>query len=510
MSAEILINVRPHETRVAYVDAGILTDLKIERKTSPTLVGSIHRGTVLRVLPGMQAAFVDIGLEKAAFLYVGDIREDLDSDSYPLSDLDREEPLAETSYDDEGIPQKHDNKTPIQELLKEGQSILVQVAKDPLGTKGARLTTHISLPGRFIVYLPTIRHLGISRRIENESERDRLKELVQKINPLGGLIVRTAGEGASEENLKSDIEYLDRLSREILKNYEKRKTPGQIHQEIDVELRALRDLMSEEVSAVWVDDAEIHKKVSKFVSQLMPKYKQNIIHYEGAKPLFDLYDIELEISRSLDRKIWLKSGGYIVIDEAEALVVIDVNTGRFVGKKDLEDTILKTNLEAVKEIAHQLRIRNCGGIIIIDFIDMEKESHREKIIEALNEEVQKDRAKVNVLSMSSLGLVEMTRKRIRPSLIKTLCEPCSYCDGRGYIKRKSTVANEIFRELEREIDMIDNQKSNFVVHCRSEIVDWIYEFEGETLEQLEKKLKKSVAFKIEPSYHLEQYELFIM
>lgn len=510
MSAEILINVRPHETRVAYVDSGVLTDLKIERKTSPTLVGSIHRGTVLRVLPGMQAAFVDIGLEKAAFLYVGDIREDLDSDSYPLSDLDRDEPLTETTYDEEGIPQKQDNKTPIQDLLKEGQSILVQVAKDPLGTKGARLTTHISLPGRFIVYLPTIRHLGISRRIENEEERDRLKELVQKVNPVGGLIVRTAGEGATEENLRSDIEYLDRLSKEILKNYEKRKTPGQIHQEIDVELRALRDLMSEEVSAVWVDDSEIHKKVSKFVSQLMPKYKQNIILYEEPKPLFDLYDIELEISRSVDRKIWLKSGGYIVIDEAEALVVIDVNTGRFVGKKDLEDTILKTNLEAVKEIAHQLRIRNCGGIIIIDFIDMEKESHREKIMEALKEEVLKDRAKVNVLSMSSLGLVEMTRKRIRPSLIKTLCEPCSYCDGKGYIKRKSTVANEIFRELEREIGMIENQKSNFVVHCRSEIVDWIYEFEGETLEQLEKKLKKSVAFKIEPNYHLEQYELFIM
>lgn len=510
MSAEILINVRPHETRVAYVDSGILTDLKIERKTSPTLVGSIHRGTVLRVLPGMQAAFVDIGLEKAAFLYVGDIREDLDSDSYPLSDLDRDEPLTETTYDEEGIPQKQDNKTPIQDLLKEGQSILVQVAKDPLGTKGARLTTHISLPGRFIVYLPTIRHLGISRRIENEGERDRLKELVQKINPVGGLIVRTAGEGATEENLRSDIEYLDRLSKEILKNYDKRKTPGQLHQEIDVELRALRDLMSEVVSAVWVDDSEVHKKVSKFVSQLMPKYKQNIIMYEEPKPLFDLYDIELEISRSVDRKIWLKSGGYIVIDEAEALVVIDVNTGRFVGKKDLEDTILKTNLEAVKEIAHQLRIRNCGGIIIIDFIDMEKESHREKIMDALKEEVLKDRAKVNVLSMSSLGLVEMTRKRIRPSLIKTLCEPCSYCDGKGYIKRKSTVANEIFRELEREIGMIENQKSNFVVHCRSEIVDWIYEFEGETLEQLEKKLKKSVAFKIEPNYHLEQYELFIM
>ncbi|RYZ89813.1 MAG: Rne/Rng family ribonuclease, partial [Proteobacteria bacterium] len=424
MSAEILINVKPHETRVAYVDSGILTDLKIERKTSPTLVGSVHRGHVIRVLPGMQAAFVDIGLDKAAFLYVGDIRADVDSDSYPFSDLDRDEVLGSEQEADAPAPMSHHNKTPIQDLIKEGQSILVQVAKDPLGTKGARLTTHISLPGRFIVYLPTVRHLGISRRIENEEVRDKLRLMVQKINPQGGVIVRTAGEGATEESLRSDVEYLDRLSKEIFKGYEKKKTPGMIHQEPEVELRALRDLMSENVSSVWVDDEEIHKKVVKFVSQLMPKYKQNVVLYEEKKPLFDLYDIDIEISRSMERKIWLKSGGYIVIDEAEALVVIDVNTGTFDGKKDLEDTILKTNLEAVREIAHQLRIRNCGGIIIIDFIDMEKESHREKVLDALAEELHRDRACTNVVSMSQLGLVEMTRKRIRPSLIKTLCEPC--------------------------------------------------------------------------------------
>ncbi|HRO66695.1 MAG TPA: Rne/Rng family ribonuclease, partial [Pseudobdellovibrionaceae bacterium] len=481
MAAEILINVRPQETRVAYVEGGVLTDLKIERKTSPTLVGSIHRGIVSRVLPGMQAAFVDIGLDKAAFLYVGDIRDDLDSDSYPYTDMDRDEPLVEEE-EDKIIPSAHGHKTPIQDLLKEGQSILVQVAKDPLGTKGARLTTHISLPGRFVVYLPTVRHLGISRRIETDEERERLRKLVQKLNPPGGVIVRTAGEGATEEQLRTDIEYLDRLSKEVFKNYEKKKTPGMIHQEIDVELRALRDLMNEDVSTVWVDDVEVHKKVSKFVNQLMPKYKQNIVLYEEKKPLFDLYDVDIEISRSMDRKIWLKSGGYIVIDEAEALVVIDVNTGRFVGKKDLEDTILKTNLEAVREIAHQLRIRNCGGIIIIDFIDMEKESHREKVLETLTEEVSKDRARTNVMSMSSLGLVEMTRKRIRPSLIKTLCEPRQYCEGKGYIKRKSTVSNEIFRELEREIGNLTGKKTNIVVHCHSGVVDWIYETEGDTLE----------------------------
>lgn len=508
MAAEILINVKPQETRVAYVEAGVLTDLKIERKTSPTLVGTIHRGTVLRVLPGMQAAFVDIGLDKAAFLYVGDIREDLDSDSYPLSDIDRDEPLMETEEGEEKFSSSIANKTPIQDLLKEGQTLLVQVAKDPIGTKGARLTTHISLPGRFIVYLPTVRHLGISRRIDNEQERDRLRDMVKKINPTGGVIVRTAGESATEESLRADIEYLDRLGKEIFKNYEKKKSPGLIHSELDVELRALRDLMNETVTAVWVDDLDVHKKVVKFVSQLMPKYKQNIIFYEEKKPLFDLYDVDMEISRSMDRKIWLKSGGYIVIDEAEALVVIDVNTGRFVGKKDLEDTILKTNLEAVREIAHQLRIRNCGGIIIIDFIDMEKESHREKVLEALKEEVANDRARTNVMSMSQLGLVEMTRKRIRPSLIKTLCEPCNYCEGKGYIKRKSTVANEIFRELERDLNLKGKKDASVVIHCHASVVDWIYEVEADTLDHVEKKIGRSVAFKIEPSYHLEQYEVF--
>ncbi len=504
MSAEILINVRPQETRVAYVEAGVLADFKIERKTSPTLVGSIHRGKVIRVLPGMQAAFVDIGLEKAAFLYVGDIRDDFDE---TFSDPDRDSPLVDED-DQEQIVETP--KTPIQDLLTEGQHILVQVAKDPIGTKGARLTTHISLPGRCVVYLPTVRHLGISRRIEDEKERDRLKAVVTKINPSGGVIVRTAGEGAPEDVLRTDIEYLDRLGKEVFKNYEKKKGTGLIHQEIDVELRALRDLMSEYVTSVWVDDPEVHKKVVKFVAQLMPKYKQNIVLYEEKKPLFDLYDIDIEISRSLDRKIWLKSGGYIVIDEAEALVVIDVNTGKFVGKRDLEDTILKTNLEAVKEIAHQLRIRNCGGIIIIDFIDMEKESHREKVLTVLAEDLQKDRARTNIISMSPLGLVEMTRKRIRPSLIKTLCEPCTYCEGRGYTKRKSTVANEIFRELERDIPQMENKKANIVIHCHQEVVDWIYEVEGETLSFIETKIGKSVAFKIEPTYHVEQYEVFIL
>lgn len=502
MAAEILINVRPLETRVAYVESGILMDLKVERKSSPTWVGTVHRGIVTRVLPGMQAAFVDIGLEKAAFLYVGDILTEEGKEFF--ADDDDHKPQD----DNQDYRSSRDIKTPIQDLIKEGQHLMVQVAKDPLGTKGARITTHISLPGRGIVYMPYVKHIGISRKIEEESEKERLKRLVQKINPNGGVIVRTAAEGATEEALRSDIEYLDRLGKEIQKNYEKKKTAGLVHAEIDVELRALRDLMNEEVTTVWVDDEEVYKKVSKFVTQLMPKYKQNIIHYGEKKPLFDLYDIDLDISRATERKVWLKSGGYIVVDEAEALVVVDVNTGSYVGKKDLEDTILKTNLEAVKEIAHQLRVRNVGGIIIIDFIDMEKESHREQVLQAMQEELKKDRVRTNVTSMSELGLVEMTRKRIRPSLVKTLCEPCSYCDGKGYIKRKATIANEIFREIEREVGLSENTKRNLIVHCHAQIVDWIYEVENETLEHLEKRFGHSIAFKIETAYHLEQYEIF--
>jgi ribonuclease G len=500
MAAEILINVRPLETRVAYVESSTLMDLKIEKKSSPTMVGTIHRGIITRVLPGMQAAFVDIGLDKAAFLYVGDIMTDETKNFFDDED--------DNKNSEEDSRPSREIKTPIQDLIKEGQHLMVQVAKDPLGTKGARITTHISLPGRGVVFMPLIKHVGISRKIEDEKEKERLKKLIQKINPSGGVIVRTASEGASEESLRSDIEYLDRLGKEIQKNYEKKKSAGLVHSELDVELRALRDLMSEEVTTVWVDDAEVYKKVSKFVTQLMPKYKHNIILYEEKKPLFDLYDIDLEISRAVERKVWLKSGGYIVIDEAEALVVVDVNTGKYVGKKDLEDTILKTNLEAVKETAHQLRVRNVGGIIIIDFIDMEKEIHREQVLQALQDEFKKDRSRTNITSMSELGLVEMTRKRTRPSIVKTLCEPCSYCDGKGYIKRKSTIANEIFRDLEREVGMKENKKKNLMVHCHAAIVDWIYEEENETLEHLEKRFGHSLAFKIEPSYHMEQYEIF--
>ncbi|MGE0526062.1 MAG: ribonuclease E/G [Bdellovibrionales bacterium] len=500
MPAEILINVRPNLTRVAYLEDGVLNDLKIERRGSPTLVGSIYKGRVVRVLPGMQAAFVDIGLDRAAFLYVADVRANLDSDTRLY--VDQEESGEEVTETDES------SRALIQDLLHEGQIIMVQVAKDPLGTKGARITTHISLAGRHIVFMPTLKHLGVSRRIESLDERERLKKIVEDLEPKGGVIVRTAGEGASGDDLAADLDYLNRLWSEVEKSYEKRKSPGLIHAEIDVELRALRDLLNERVEKVIVDDHKVHKKVLSFINQFMPKHGKSVTLHTGAQPLFDLYDLDLEISRSLDRKIWLKSGGYIVIDEAEALVVIDVNTGRFVGKKDLEDTILKTNLEAVKEIAHQLRIRNAGGIIIIDFIDMEKTVHREKVLHQLQLELQNDLARTTVVSMTQLGLVEMTRKRIRPSLVSSLCEPCPYCEGKGYIKRKSTVAQEIFLALEREVLRGPKEASNAVVHCHSRVADWIYEEEQEALETIENKIQRPVVFKVEPHYHMEQFEIY--
>ncbi len=523
MPSEILINVRPNETRVAYVENQTLVDLKIERKTSPTIVGSVHRGKVIRVLPGMQAAFVDIGLDRAAFLYVGDVRGDVSGGSLTTAfsvqdegedlfeaETDGEERVAKEKDIDSSVGSSQELSQPrprIQELLNEGQWILVQVAKDPLGSKGARITTHISLPGRNVVFMPTLNHRGVSRRIEDQTERDRLRAIIASIETLGGVIVRTAGEGASETSLRFDIEYLQRLWQEIQRNYDKRTKPGVIHSELDVELRALRDLLNEDVDRVITDDEESYKRVTAFISQFMPKFKNKVSLYRDVRPLFDQYELETEIERSLERKIWLKSGGYIVIDEAEALVVVDVNTGKYVGKKDFEDTILKTNLEAVREIAHQISIRNCGGIIIIDFIDMEREAHREKVLTALREEVTHDRARTTVVSMSNLGLVEMTRKRIRPSLVKTLCEPCNYCDGSGYIKKKATIAHEIFRDLERE-GKNQNPRASTVVHCHADVGDHIYEEETERLEDVERRIGRNVVLKLEPDFHREQYEIY--
>ena len=511
-----MINVRPNQTRVAYLENENLIDFQIEKTRSPTLVGSVFRGKVMRVLPGMQAAFVDIGLDRAAFLYVGDIRVDQETANQLEIDEDEGDPVAASTDKTQNAVeetvtaiQAETTRIPIQDLIKEGQHVLCQVAKDPLGTKGARITTHISLPGRTLVYMPTVPHFGVSKKIEDEEEKNRLRSLITKIKPKGGVIIRTAGEGVSEESLRSDLEYLGRVWKEVQKSYEKRKTPGQIHKEPDLEIRALRDFLNQDVTDVLIDDKKTYRKVLNFVTQFLPKYKNIIKLYEGTHPMFDLYNIDLEITRSLDRKIWLKSGGYLVFDEAEALVVVDVNTGKYVGKKDIDETILQTNMEAVKEIAHQLRIRNCGGIIIIDLIDMSKEAHREQVLNLLIEELKLDRAKTTVTAISGLGLVEMTRKRIRPSLTSTLCEPCGYCEGTGYIKRPMTVASEIFRSLERQREGFDQNKMA-IVKCHSDVADWVYEEESDSLDDVENRIAAPIVFKVEPKFHIEEYAIDIV
>lgn len=501
MNSDLIINSTPVETRVALIENGVISDLIIERQKDKGLVGSIYKGRILRVLPGMQACFVDIGLDRAAFLYVGDIRDETASNDELIIDDDVESELGDLP------PRPSSDKSPIQDLVKEGQEILVQVAKDPIGTKGARITMHISLPGRNLVYMPTVAHIGISRRIEKEEERKRLREIVKSLRPPGGgFIVRTACEGASQKNIKNDLEFLTKLWKEIGRNFERRSGAGLVHADLDIELRAVRDLFSEDVKRLMVDNPKSHKKILKFIQQFMPKLKNNVALYTGVEPIFDHFGVELEISRALGRKVWLKSGGYIIVDEAEALVAIDVNTGRYVGKRNLEDTITKTNLEAVKEIAYQLRLRNCGGIIVLDFIDMEKDSNREKVITALKEEFAKDRAKTNVLSMSSLGIVEMTRKRTRESLVRTLCEPCSYCDGKGFIKSKTTICYELFRELYRDQD--DKGAAAIELHVHPEIASWLYDEEREMLEETEEKLRKRIIIKTEEKFHLEQFEVF--
>ncbi|OGR30747.1 MAG: ribonuclease G, partial [Desulfuromonadales bacterium GWC2_61_20] len=406
MAKELVINTTSHETRVALIENGHIAELYIERNRERGIVGNIYQGKVIRVLPGMQAAFVDIGLEKAAFLYVADVLDEMEAVEQFVDGQPQHARPADGSEEGPVLP-------PIEELLDEGEELLVQIAKEPLGTKGARITSHISLPGRHLVYMPTVDHIGISRRIENEEEKDRLRGIIEAIRPPGtGFIVRTAAEGKSDEDLLADMEFLVGLWQDISRRRENRSAPALIHSDLDVTSKVLRDILTEDVDRIVVDSQVEHDKIVAFIDTFMPKLKYVIDLYDSEEPIFDAFGLEVEIARALGRKVWLKSGGYIIIEQTEALTAIDVNTGRFVGKHNLEDTILKTNLEAVKEIAFQLRLRNIGGLIIIDFIDMEKEAHREKVHSALEEALRIDKAKTNILKISELGLAEMTRKRV--------------------------------------------------------------------------------------------------
>jgi ribonuclease G len=518
MSAELIINSNAFETRVALVENGQVAELYVERSSDRGIAGNVYRGRVVRVLPGMQAAFVDINLDKAAFLYVSDIYR-------PMGDV--EQALLSTCEDESG-DEKHDEDTenggreyggldfrpsyngiPIEDRLQEGQDILVQVAKEPIGSKGARITTHITLPGRNLVFMPTMDHVGVSRRIEDETERKRLREIMCEIKPpYCGFIVRTAAEGAEREKLQSESDFVAKLWQSIQRRSENAPVPSLIYQELDITLRAVRDLFTKEVDRLVIDSESEYRKILNFTETFMPSLQNEVELYEGDEPIFDSYGIEMEIQRALSKKIWLKSGGYIVIESTEALTAIDVNTGRYVGKRNLEETILKTNLEAVKEIAFQLRLRNLGGIIIIDFIDMEKEANREKVWNALRDATYKDKSKSNILHMSELGLIEMTRKRTKESIGQVLCEPCSYCDGEGYLKSKQTVCYEVLRELERQRK--DFYGRSVLVMAHPEVAAMFCDEERAALERVEERMHAIVSVKADQNLHLENYDIALM
>jgi ribonuclease G len=632
----LVINAAGPETRVALVENGTISEFYLERKKDKGIVGNIYKGKVVRVLPGMQAAFVDIGLEKAAFLYVGDVAGGPDfSESFELSEAPEgehgEPPMgeipAEDTADSSAAPAENDTEesdeegsapeevaaesaapaveaapaevvaeaapapeapvapvqgefalsteappaeaTPapvegegatataaaveataeekrtrfkpdehrkitakpieplakrtrrpgapdkrekiarsakIEDLLKEGQEVIVQVVKDPIGSKGARVTCHISLPGRHLVFMPTVDHVGISRRIENEKERRRLRELVDGLRPAGtGFIVRTVADGVQRDKLTADIKFLLGLWNEMAGKKDRLRAPALLHPDLDLILRSIRDLFSAEVEKLVIDDRAEYDRIKSFVDQSVPHLSSAIELYDGNDPIFDAFGIEQELQRALSRKVWLKSGGYLVIDQAEALVAIDINSGRFVGKKNLEETITAINIEAAKEIVYQLRLRNLGGMIIIDFIDMEKQPNREKVFKALQEAMQKDRAKTNIVKISELGLVEMTRKRVRESVGRLLHEPCAVCDGRGYMKSKTTVAYEIFREIQREATA--RREDTISISCHPEVAKYIQQEEREALRNLMMRFNRTIQLVPKGAYHQEQFDV---
>jgi ribonuclease G len=486
-SEEILINVTPQETRVAIVENGSLQEVCIERRRNRGIVGNIYKGKVNRVLPGMEAAFVDIGLERSGFLHVSDF------------DLGTGDEAS-----DEVI-----HSPPIGELLREGESLLVQVVKDPIGTKGARLTTSISVPSRYLVYMPNSSLIGISVKIEDEEERERLRNLLSTCmteQRTGGCIVRTAAEGVLDEELNRDIKFLCTLWDSVLESASDAKPGTILHEDLPLSIRTLRDMVSNDTDVVKVDSRETYQKLVGFAGKYIPDLPCALEHYPGDRPLFDLYNIDDEIQRALGRKVELKSGGYLIIDQTEAMTTVDINTGAFVGHHNLEETIFRTNMEAAQAIARQLRLRNLGGIIIIDFIDMVQEEHRRQVLKALEKHLDHDHAKTQVCEVSPLGLVEMTRKRTRESLEHVLCETCSTCNGRGTQKTVETVCYEIFRELLREARVYD-EAQQLLVMANQSVIDTLLDEEASSLAELESFINIPVKLQVESYYSQENYDV---
>ena len=489
MTTEIVLNVSPRETRAALLENGVLQELFVERASRRGLTGNLYKGRVSRVLPGMQAAFIDIGLERTAFLHASDIVQPDDAENG-------------------GVAARTDN---IRELVSESADILVQVLKDPLGTKGARLTTFVTIPSRYLVFMPFGQGVGVSARIENETERQRLREAVQSFvvdGESGGHIVRTAAEGATHESLRADMLFLRRLWDVLGARAQSARAGTLVHEDLALPMRLMRDLVGEDVDRVLVDHEPTCVRMREFATTFMPALGARVESYTGNRPIFDLHAVEEEIQRSLDRKVALKSGGYLIIDQTEALTTIDVNTGAYVGHRNLEETIYRTNLEAAVAIARQLRLRNLGGIVIIDFIDMQEEEHRRQVLQALEKALAADHTRTHVSAVSPLGLVEMTRKRTRESLEHQLCAPCTACEGRGYVKTAETVCYEIFREILRQSSQFDFQELLVLAH--QDVIERLLDEESAALGELEVVTGKPIRLQTEALYLIDQYDVVLM
>ncbi|XZG70232.1 ribonuclease G [Chitinibacteraceae bacterium HSL-7] len=483
MKEQLLVNVTPQETRVATIEDGVVQDIHIERTSHRGLVGNIYLGIVKRVLPGMQSAFIEIGLERAAFLHIADVIEQ------------RQHPNEEQR---------------IERLMHEGQPVLVQVIKDPIGTKGARLSTQISIAGRFLVYLPQEHHIGVSQRIENDDERTHLRERLEGLLPQDhhGYIIRTSADHATDDELRADIGYLDLIWDDIKQKMQRLPAKTLLFQDLSLQLRALRDMVKEDTDAVLVDSRENYVRMSDFARQFVPDVAPRVQHYAGERPLFELYGIEAEIERALSRRVNLKFGGYLIIDQTEAMTTVDVNTGGFVGTRNFDDTIFKTNLEATHVIARQLRLRNLGGIIIVDFIDMDNDEHRHAVLDELKKALSKDRTKVTVSDFTSLGLIEITRKRTRESLAHVLCEPCPTCQGRGEIKTAETVCHDILREILREARQFNARE--YRILASQTVIDRFLDEDSANLAMLADFIGKPIYLQVETAYTQEQFDVVLV
>ncbi|MCP4037266.1 MAG: Rne/Rng family ribonuclease, partial [bacterium] len=498
MQNEIIINADAGETRVAILERSTFTELYIERDNERSVVGNVIKGRVSRVLPGMQAAFVDIGLEKAGFLYVGDY--------YPVLEKNKGSGDGEPNNGRRRRYGRGRQPPKIETVLREGQDVVVQIAKEPIGTKGARITSNISIPGRHLVLTPGAGRVGVSRRIDSDKERRRLREIVERLRVDDlGFIIRTAGHGVRESDLEADIKYLTTVWNKIKSKMESDPAPSVLYSELYLPLKMIRDFANAETSRIAIDSEPVYDELKSFVDEFVAEPRPKIIHYKETRPIFDEYELESKIHDNLERKVGLKSGGHLVFDQGEALTAIDVNTGRYTGKRDLEETILRTNLEAVREIVYQLRFRNIGGLIIMDLIDMESAEHREKVYRALQEALRIDKARTNILKISELGLVEMTRKRTRENLLQTLCEPCSYCEGRGFVLSSSSVAFKVLREIRNDLPRFSSRR--IAISVTPSVAEHLLRDGSAALTQLTEDLGREIEIRARPRLHQEQFEV---